>query len=94
MAATALDRFAKRTFPRGGIHPPEEKERSQQSPIAEMGVPAEVTIPTSQHLGAPGTPLVKKGDTVKTGQPIAASNRPVSAVVHSSVTGSAPSVPG
>jgi Na+-translocating ferredoxin:NAD+ oxidoreductase subunit C len=75
-----------KTFPKGGIHPPEDK-LSAGSPIHELPLPKTVTIPLSQHLGAPAEPLVKKGDKVKTGQIIAKSSGFVSANIHSSVTG-------
>lgn len=52
-----------------------------------MPIPDEVTIPLSQHIGAPCTPIVKKGDTVKVGQPIGESDAFVSAPIHSSVSG-------
>ncbi len=74
------------TFPKGGIHPPEDKF-SAGSPIRELPLPKTVTIPICQHLGAPSEPLVKKGDKVKTGQIIAKSSGFVSANIHSSVTG-------
>ncbi len=74
------------TFPRGGIHPPEDKF-SAGSPIKVLPLPKTVNIPLSQHIGAPSEPLVKKGDKVKTGQWIAKCKSFVSANVHSSVTG-------
>ncbi len=75
-----------KTFPRGGIHPPEDKI-SAGSPIRELPLPKTVNIPAGQHLGAQADPLVKKGDKVKTGQLIAKSSGFVSANIHSSVTG-------
>ncbi len=52
-----------------------------------MPVPEEVVIPLGQHIGAPATPLVQKGDRVKAGQPIGEAAGFVSAAVHSSVSG-------
>jgi Na+-translocating ferredoxin:NAD+ oxidoreductase subunit C len=75
-----------RTFPKGGIHPPEDKF-SAGSPIRELPLPKSVNIPVSQHLGAPAEPLVKRGDKVKTGEIIAKSSGFVSTNIHSSVTG-------
>ena len=40
-----------------------------------------------QHIGAPCIPLVKKGDRVLVGQKIGDSDKPISAPVHSSVSG-------
>jgi electron transport complex protein RnfC len=75
-----------KTFPLGGIHPPESKLTSG-SPIKQLPFPQSVTIPLSQHIGAPATLLVKKGDYVKTGQLIASINGFVSSNIHSSVSG-------
>ena len=75
-----------KTFPKGGIHPPEDK-LSAGSPIQKLPLPKTVIIPVGQHLGSPSEPLVKKGDQVKTGQIIAKSSSFVSTNIHSSVTG-------
>ena len=75
-----------KTFPRGGVHPPEDKLSAGQ-PIEALPLPKKVNIPLSQHIGAPADPIVKKGDKVKTGQVIAKSKGFVSANIHSSVTG-------
>jgi Na+-translocating ferredoxin:NAD+ oxidoreductase subunit C len=75
-----------KTFHKGGIHPPENKF-SADSPIRVLPLPESVSIPISQHIGAPSDPVVKKGDMVKTGQIIAKSSGFVSANIHSSVTG-------
>jgi len=53
----------------------------------EIRLPEKVIISMSQHGGVPCTPLVKVGDTVKTGQLIGSSDAVISAPVHSSVTG-------
>jgi len=74
------------TFARGGIHPPENKISAGKK-IENAGLPAEVIIPVSQHLGAPSKVLVAKGDEVKTGQVIAQAEGFVSTNIHSSVTG-------
>lgn len=75
-----------KTFHKGGIHPPENKF-SADRPIQIPPLPESVSIPISQHIGAPSEPVVKKGDMVKTGQIIAKSSGFVSANIHSSVTG-------
>jgi Na+-translocating ferredoxin:NAD+ oxidoreductase subunit C len=75
-----------KTFPKGGIHPAEDK-LSAGRPIKILPIPKAVDIPVSQHLGAPAEPVVSKGDKVKTGELIAKSKGFVSANVHSSVTG-------
>lgn len=75
-----------KTFSKGGIHPAENKF-SAGNIIEKLSLPTSVTIPISQHIGAPATVLVKRGDMVKTGQLIAQSSGFVSANIHSSVTG-------
>lgn len=75
-----------RTFPLGGVHPPENK-LSAKSKIAVLPIPQQVTIPLSQHIGAPAVAIVKKGDTVKVGQLIAKAGGFVSAAIHAPVSG-------
>ena len=59
---------------KGGIHPLREihhgKSFTEQCQTVEMPAPKIVRIPLSQHIGAPATPLVQPGDTVKMGQKI------------------------
>lgn len=75
-----------KTFPLGGIHPPDNKLTANVA-IKHLPVPEVVTIPISQHIGAPATVIVNKDDYVKTGQVIAAGKGFVSANIHSSVSG-------
>ena len=75
-----------KTFPLGGVHPPENK-LSAKVKLEGLSLPETVIIPVSQHIGAPAKILVKKSDKVKTGQLIAESGGFVSANVHASVSG-------
>jgi electron transport complex protein RnfC len=75
-----------KTFKLGGVHPPENKFSSGVA-IEELPFPKRVFIPVSQHLGAPATVVVKRGDEIKTGQLIAKSSGFISANIHSSVSG-------
>lgn len=75
-----------KTFPVGGIHPPENKLTADKE-IKRLPIPRSVTIPVSQHIGAPANIVVKTGDYVKAGQIIAACKGFVSANIHSSVSG-------
>jgi electron transport complex protein RnfC len=75
-----------KTFPVGGVHPPENK-LTAGSPIKQLPVPENVTIPVAQHIGSPATPVVGKGDAVKAGQVIAEGKGFVSSNIHSSVSG-------
>lgn len=80
-----------KTFRIGGVHPPENK-LSAEGKIQVLSLPEQVIIPLSQHIGAPATPIVQKGDTVKAGQLIAQAAGFVSANIHSSVSGTVVSV--
>jgi len=53
-------------------HPGPRKEATAGRPIEDLPTPAEVLLPLIQHLGDPAVPVVKKGDVVRRGQPIAA----------------------
>jgi Na+-translocating ferredoxin:NAD+ oxidoreductase subunit C len=75
-----------KTFKLGGVHP-EENKISKDKPIEVLAIPKIVSIPFSQHLGAPAKVLVNKGDKVKVGQLIAKGEAFISANIHSSVSG-------
>lgn len=75
-----------KTFPKGGVHPPENKLTADKK-IEILPIPKQVTIPIAQHIGAPAKIIVNKKDKVKTGQLIAESGGFVSANIHSSVSG-------
>ncbi len=69
-----------------GVHPSENKLSSDKR-IESTGLPNEVTLPLCQHIGAPSTAIVKRGDEVKTGQKIAEASGFVSVPIHSTVSG-------
>ncbi|MDR2938381.1 MAG: RnfABCDGE type electron transport complex subunit C, partial [Prevotellaceae bacterium] len=75
-----------KTFPLGGVHPHDNKisAHANLEAVAPEGL---AVIPVGQHLGAPATPVVAKGDKVKVGQLLAQSAGFVSANVHSGVSG-------
>ena len=75
------------TFPIGGIHPSDNKEWSKDKAIEVIELPNEVLIPMIQHIGAPATPIVQKGDRVLTGQLIGQATGFVSANIHSPISG-------
>ncbi len=77
---------ALKTFKLGGVHPPENKH-SADRPIEVFPIPKQVVIPVNQNLGAPSSPLIKKGDMVTAGQLIAKGEAFISSNVHSSVSG-------
>lgn len=71
---------------RGGIHLDHQKNTAECETVV-MPTPKTVYIPLSQHIGAPATPVVKKGDNVFVGTLIGEAGGFVSAPVHSSVSG-------
>jgi electron transport complex protein RnfC len=75
-----------KTFPIGGVHPPENK-LTANIPIEYLPVPETVVIPVTQHIGSPAIPVVNKGDKVKAGQLLASAKGFISSNIHSSVSG-------
>ncbi|MDR1672701.1 MAG: electron transport complex subunit RsxC [Bacteroidales bacterium] len=75
-----------KTFPKGGVHPPENK-LSAGSATKTLPLPATVAIMVAQHIGAPAVVKVAAGDKVKVGQVIAEGAGFVSSNVHASVSG-------
>ncbi len=71
----------------GGIHPPDHKAATSGSPIERALLPERLTVPMSQHLGAPCVPLVVKGDHVARGQVIGDVDAMISAPVHAPASG-------
>ena len=72
---------------KGGVHPYEGKELSENKPVQILMPKGEMVYPMSQHIGAPATPLVKKGDKVLAGQKIGEASGFISANVICSVSG-------
>ncbi|MCG5048078.1 electron transport complex subunit RsxC [Pectobacterium brasiliense] len=54
----------------GGIHPPEMKMQSSQTPLRQIPLPEQFIIPLKQHLGPEGEICVSVGDKVLRGQPL------------------------
>lgn len=81
----------KKTFSMGGVHPNDSKI-SSACRIETLPVPKTVYISMAQHLGAPATPVVAVGDSVKIGQVIGEPAGFISAFVHSSVAGTVKSI--
>ena len=75
-----------KTFKMGGVHP-EENKISTDAVIEQMPLPKQVAVLMNQHLGAPATPIVAKGDKVKVGQMIAEAQAFMCANIHSPVSG-------
>ena len=75
-----------RTF-RGGVHPDGWKELTKEIPLTPYAPVGDLVFMTSQHIGKPAVPVVKKGDPVLVGQIIAEASGFISANVVSSVSG-------
>ena len=75
----------------GGVHPQENK-LSRGKAIEVLPLPEVVQIPLGQHIGAPATAIVAKGDKVLTGQKIAEATGFMSANIHSPISGTVESV--
>jgi Na+-translocating ferredoxin:NAD+ oxidoreductase subunit C len=71
----------------GGVHPADRKDATNGLPISRAPLPDVLRVPLSQHLGAPCSPLVVKGDRVIRGQVIGDVEAMVSAPVHAPVDG-------
>lgn len=76
----------------GGVHPLENKEINREDALVAFPEPDVVVVPTSMHIGAPATPLVQVGDSVRVGQKIAEAPSFISANVHSPVSGTVEAV--
>lgn len=72
--------------PRGGVSAPHRKNTADCE-TRIMPPPRRIILSMSQHLGAPCVPVVGVGDTVEVGQVVGDSDRPVSAPIHSGVSG-------
>lgn len=75
-----------KTFKLGGIHP-EENKLAKAISVEYFPVPKQAVVFLAQHLGAPATPVVQKGDKVKVGQLIGKAEAFICANVHSPVSG-------
>ena len=77
---------------RGGVHPYEGKDLSKDLPIKTVQPKKELVFPMGQHIGAPATPIVAKGDKVLVGQKIGEASGFISANICSSVSGTVKAV--
>ncbi|MEN8139313.1 MAG: electron transport complex subunit RsxC [Bacteroidota bacterium] len=75
-----------KTFPKGGIHPDENKITSAKA-IKKLALPKSVYVPISQHIGVPSEIVVERKVKVKIGDIIAKSSGFVSTNIHSPVAG-------
>ena len=71
---------------RGGTHLNEHKDTAACATV-RLPEPKSVSIPLSQHIGAPAKPIVAVGDDVKVGQVIGVIESGLGCPVHASVSG-------
>ncbi len=83
----AITKERKVTFPRGGVHPPEQKDATCSLPLRRPEPPGSVEVLMRQHIGAPARPVVSRRDRVLKGQIIGEAQGFISANVHSPVSG-------
>jgi electron transport complex protein RnfC len=72
---------------RGGLRLNAHKERSTEQPLRAASPVESLVLPLDQHAGAAAVPLVKPGDQVLRGQPLAEPGGEISAWLHSPVSG-------
>ncbi len=77
--------FGAKTFAHG-IHPPYHKDTADK-PIRRLPFPSQLVLPLDQHIGRPALPLVRKGQEVVRGEPIAAADGNFSVPLHAPATG-------
>lgn len=70
-----------------GVYTEARKERTEDKPLEVATPPERAIFPMTMHIGKPATPLVKVGDKVKIGTMIAKRDGPISANIHSSISG-------
>ena len=63
------------------------KQRSAPLELLKIAPPTQVVLPLIQHLGEPATPVVKKGQKVKSGQLVATAPTDHSVPIHTPLTG-------
>ncbi len=76
-----------KSFPRGGVCPPDTSALSRVEPLTNAAVPARAVISMRQHAGTPAECIVRTGDAVREGMMIGRAQGPRSAHVHSSIPG-------
>ena len=72
---------------KGGVHPYEGKELSENKPTQVLIPKGDMVYPMSQHIGAPAVPVVEKGAEVRKGDCIARPAEGLSVGIHASVDG-------
>ena len=71
----------------GGLRLRHNKQSSCEVPILAVAIPPQLYIPLLQHAGPEARPLVKSGERVLKGEPIACFDEPSSGYVHAPTSG-------
>lgn len=77
--------FRRKTFSRGVR--PDENKSTAGSPIRRMPFASRMILPLAQHIGKPAVPLVRTGEEVVRGQPIARADGFLSVPLHAPADG-------
>ena len=85
-SAKQIKKLSRKTFHMGGVHPDANKF-AHSAPVETFPLPDEAVVYMTQHLGAPATPVVQKGDKVKVGQLIGKAESFVCANIHAPISG-------
>ncbi|MBK1718903.1 electron transport complex subunit RsxC [Thiocystis violacea] len=72
---------------RGGVHPDDRKHLAAGQSIEILPMPALLHIPLQQHIGAPASPAVRRGQHVAKGDRLANGQGVISAPVHAPTSG-------
>lgn len=72
---------------KGGIHPRYGKDATAGIAVTAVDPPSTAVIPLQQHIGAPCSAVVKKGDEVAVGTKVGESEAFVSSPVHATISG-------
>lgn len=86
MGLRQLFGFGKATFSHG-IHPQEFKDVTALNKIRRLPFASEMILPLAQHFGNPSIPIVRKGQEVVRGEPIAKADGFMSVPLHAPATG-------
>ncbi len=70
-----------------GVHVPEHKEQTAHLPIRRLPFPPLLVVPLSQHAGKPAKAIVREGQEVVRGEPIAEADGFMSVPMHAPATG-------
>ena len=71
----------------GGVHPPQHKLESANTPIVTVSMPRRLVLPLRQHVGNISKLQVAVGDRVLKGQLLAIADGMISAAVHAPTSG-------